>query len=144
MAAPTFGTYVVMNPVTLAALLRGPTGPVMRRMAVDAEAVRQEAKRRVGVHKPVPGERRSRRPGTLRDSIVVRAVDGPAFVVGSEDPIALLHHEGTPRHYIHGKPLLYFIDNRRGHLISVTVVDHPGTKPNRYLKDSLSILRSRY
>lgn len=133
-----------MDPAKLADLLRGPSGPVMRRLIEDGEAVKDRARQLVGVHKPVPGERRKRRPGTLRDSIVKR-VRGPGVVeVGSEDPIALLHHEGTAPHVITGNPRLVFFWPKVGRLVSFPKVNHPGTRPNPYLTKALEVLRSRY
>lgn len=140
-------TYVLMHPQKLAELLRGPQGPVVRRVLEDGELVKDEAKRRVGVSQPVPGERRKRPHGQLRDTIVKRVVtqgDDVVVQVGSSDPIALLHHEGTPPHAIHGNPLLVFFWPRVGRVVAFPRVNHPGTKPNRYLTEALEVLRSRY
>lgn len=147
---PSFGGEVVFDPVALAALLRGPDGPVQRRMIVDAEDVRQEARRLVGVSRPDPvPRRRPRRPGTLRDSIVKRAVDRGGEVVwqvGSEDPVALLHHEGTMPHPIEARraPRLVFFWRRAGRVVAFRRVFHPGTRPNRFLTGALGVLRGRY
>jgi hypothetical protein len=128
-------------------LLKGASGPVYRMMIRGAEDVRQEAKRLVGVHNPVPGERRARRPGTLRDSIVKRPAktsDGDIiFYVGSNDPIARIHHDGTPPHIIVAKRArrLTFYWPKVGRVVSFRSVHHPGTKPNRYLIDALRVLR---
>lgn len=133
-----------MDPAKLAELLRGPSGPVMRRLIEDGEAVKDRARQLVGVHKPVQGERRKRRSGQLRDSIVKR-VRGPGLVeVGSEDPIALLHHEGTEPHTISGNPRLVFFWPKAGAVVSFPKVNHPGTRPNPYLVKALEVLRSRY
>jgi hypothetical protein len=99
---------LVIDPRKFAELMRSESGPVVRRLLEDAELVKQEAQRRVGVYQPPPaGPERARRPGTLRDSIVKRVVttgNGDVAVeVGSSDP-----------------------------------------KPNRYLTDSLAVLRQRY
>ncbi len=133
-----------MDPAKLAEVLRGPNGPVMRRLIQDGEFVKDRARQRVGVHKPVPGERRKRRPGTLRDSLVKRVRPDGSVEVGSEDPIALLHHEGTPPHTITGNPRLVFFWPKAGKVVSFPKVDHPGTSPNHYLTDSLNDLRQRY
>lgn len=88
--------------------------------------------------------------GNLRDTIIKRnmapdgASDGIPFVrVGSESPIARLHHEGTRPHLIRpvNAKLLRFPANRGlgGGFIYATVVHHPGTKPNRYLTDNLHL-----
>ena len=135
---------VVMDPAKLAEVLRGPNGPVMRRLIQDGEAVKDRARQLVGVHKPVPGERRNRRSGQLRDSIVKRIRPEGYVEVGSEDPIALLHHEGTPPHQITGNPRLVFFWPKVGRVVSFPKVNHPGTRPNPYLVRALDVLRSRY
>jgi hypothetical protein len=128
------------------ALLKGANGPVYRLMIRSAEAVRQEAKRLVGVHQPVPGERRARRPGTLRDSIVkrpARTSDGDiVFYVGSNDPIAKIHHDGTLPHTIRATraPALRFYWAKAGRVVSFKSVHHPGTPPRPYLKNALRVL----
>lgn len=150
-----FGGELVFDPRALAELLRGPSGPVYRKLLVDADVVRRDAQRRVGVHRPQPGEpgwsiaRRKRRPGTLRDSIHVRVVRGaggdPIVQVGSDDPIARLHHEGTPAHVIRARhaPMLVFYWGKVGQVVAFPKVNHPGTQPNHYLTDALSALRGR-
>jgi hypothetical protein len=144
-------TRVVIDPQKLAELLRSPQGVVMRRLFEDAEIVKQGAQRRVGVYKPPPaGPQRARPPGTLRDSIVKRVVTlgggDLAIMVGSDDPIALWHHEGTEPHIIAARnaPRLVFYWSVAGGVVSFMQVNHPGTKPNRYLTDSLAVLRGRY
>lgn len=134
--------HVVIHPEQLAAFFRSQDGPVFRMLLEDGEAVKDEAKRRVGVYQG-NDPRRTRRPGTLRDSIVKRMVvdNGlPAVEVGSDDPIALIHHEGRPG--ITGNPLLVFWDGRNGHVVAVRSVGP--AEPNRYLVDSLAVLRSRH
>lgn len=149
MAAPAFQSQLVLDPVRVADLLRGRSGAVLRRLLVDGALVKARAREQVGVHQPLPGERRKRRPGTLRDSIVVRIVEGGKYAtvaVGSEDPIAFLHHEGTPPHVIRAriKPMLVFYWPKVGQVVAFKQVNHPGTKPNRYLTDSLKVLNGRY
>lgn len=142
----TFGNQVVMNPAALAKLLRSPSGPVYRKMAENANLVKREAVRLAPVATPQGGNR-SRRPGTLRDSIVVRVVQhgsgDPVFQVGSADPVALYVHEGTVPHLIQGNPLLTFYWPKAGKVVSLRYVNHPGTQPNRFLLDALSVLRGR-
>lgn len=154
IAGGTFGgSYLIFEPSNLAALLRGPEGPVARDMIRLAQAVKTEAKRRVGVARPdpVPNRRRpQRRPGTLRDSIVTRATSERGefvMVVGSGDKIALMHHEGTPAHDIYPRTgrnragRLVFYSRKAGRIVYMPhgkPVHHPGTHPNRYLTDTLS------
>lgn len=145
----TFRDRIVIDPAALADYVRGPNGPVFRALSQAGDVVKRRAQARVGVWKPVPGDpfaarRAARRAGgTLRDSIVKRVTirDGvPVFIVGSEDPIALIHHEGTPPHPIvaRRRPRLVFFAN--GHVQRRLSVRHPGTRPNRYLTDSLYAL----
>lgn len=148
----TFGSYVVIDPVKLAEVLRGPNGPVVRDLIEAGELVKREAQRLVGVYRPpdaYSAAHRKRRPGTLRDSIVKRVVDvdgNPAVLVGSEDPIALWHHEGTVPHIIRARraPLLVFFWPRVGRVVAFPRVNHPGTQPNRFLTNALAVLRHRY
>lgn len=146
---------VVFHPQALAELLRGPNGPVVRRLLEDGEAVKDEAKRLVRVHKPVPGERRKRRPGTLRDSIVKRVVDHggePIVQVGSDDPITGYEHDDTPPHQIRskGKPLVFYWP-KAGKVVAFPpfgkppgTVNHPGTTGSHFLTRALEVLRRRY
>lgn len=137
-------TRVVMDPVKLAEVLRGPNGPVMRRLIEDGEFVKDRARSYVRVHKPVPQEQRKRRPGTLRDSIVKRIRGEGVVEVGSEDPIALIEHEGTEPHTIHGNPLLVFWWGKVGRVVAFPKVNHPGTTGSHYLTRALADLRRRY
>lgn len=150
-----FGSRVVIDPQRLAEFLRSEQGPLFRQLSKAGDTVKEGAKRRVGVWRPASGEpdwsvrRRTaqRRPGTLRDSIVKRVVEGGpngfTIIVGSEDRIALLHHEGTPAHSISAasKPMLVFWWGREQKVVRTERVNHPGTQPNRYLVDALADLR---
>lgn len=147
-------TGVVIDGQKLAEVLRGPNGPVMRELIEAAELVKREAQRRVGVYQPpdaYSAANRRRRPGTLRDSIVKRVPQGgPKGVtvqVGSNDPIAYLHHEGTVPHVIQARrrPMLVFYWPKVGRVVAFKSVNHPGTDPNRYLTDALAVvIGSRY
>ncbi len=147
----TFGSYVVVDPVKLADYMRSPEGPVFRMLIEDGEIVKDEAKRLVGVYDPpdsYSAANRERRPGTLRDSIVKRIVTEnglPAVLVGSDDPIALWHHEGTQPHVIVpvNKPMLVFYWKKVGGVVRALRVSHPGTQPNRFLTNALNALRGR-
>lgn len=121
---------------------------VLRFMLRAGDIVKEGAQRRVGVYQPPPeGPRRDRRPGTLRDSIVKRVVPdgarGIKVVVGSDDKVALWHHEGTVPHVIRPvrAKMLAFYSYREGRVVFRSQVNHPGTQPNRFLTDSLADLR---
>lgn len=81
----------------------------------------------------------------LRDTIVLRnnvEHGSPVILVGSDlSPIALFVHEGTKAHVIVPKVahLLVFFSQRAGKVIRAKRVNHPGTKPNRYLTDNLHL-----
>ena len=142
-------TRVVMDPAKLAELLRGPNGPVMRRLIQDGEYVKDRAKSYCRVYKPTPGPARKRRPGTLRDSIVKRIRPGGIVEVGSEDDIALIEEKGSNPHKIkpRSSPRLVFWSAKFGKVVYLKpgqVVDHPGTTGSRYLSRALADLRSRY
>lgn len=128
---------VVMNPIGAAELLRGPTGPVMRMLIERATLVQEAAKRQVRVGHVHGGMGRP----SLRDTIVKRIVAAiePTVRVGSNSPIALLHHEGTRPHVIFPRTAsaLYFYLPAAGGFVFAKSVNHPGTKPNRYLTDNL-------
>lgn len=145
--AATFRNRVRVDPAEVARLMRDGQGGMFRFMSIVGDRIKANAKRRVGVHKPDPRDpfasRRRRRPGTLRDSIVKRVtiVGGDLVVlVGSDDDIALIHHEGTPPHTITARrrPNLVFYSGRAGRVIRVRSVRHPGTRPNRYLADAMT------
>ena len=140
---------VVIDSVALARVMRGPEGPVVREMIKAGELVKNEAKRLVGVSRSDPGSSSKRRPGTLRDSIVSRIKTDRGNVVvevGSEDPIALWHHEGTVPHVIRASraPKLVFFWPKVGRVVAFKQVNHPGTRPNRFLLNALKVLRNRY
>lgn len=149
MAKGTFGSYVQFDSRKLAEVLRGPEGPVVRQLFKDSDVVVAEAKRLVGYSEPDPLGRPYRKQNHLRDTIVKRIanVDGKVgVIVGSEDPIALLHHEGTEPHVITARraPYLVFWWGKVGRIVRTKAVRHPGTKPNRYLTKALGALRRRY
>ncbi len=140
---------VVMDPAKLAELLRGPNGPVMRRLIQDGEAVKDEARRLVRVRKPRTGERRTRQPGSVRDSINKRVVSPGVVMVQASDPISLIEHEGTEGHPIapRNKPALVFWSGKYGRVIKLKEgrsVNHPGTTGSKFLFRALDVLRSRY
>jgi hypothetical protein len=139
----------------MAELLRGPNGPVTRRLIEDAELVKVRAKEECPVYAPpdaYTAANRKRRPGTLRDSIVKRIVQsgtGVTALVGSDDPVSLWVHEGTVPHTItaRNKPMLVFYwpngpDGAR--VYRMRSVSHPGSPPNRFLIRALAVLRGRY
>lgn len=141
------GTFrgVVIDSSALAQSIRDMPG-LLRYQLIIGDRVKEEAQRRVGVYKPPPeGPQRKRRPGTLRDSIVKRITerDGlPVVQIGSEDEIALWHHEGTQPHVIAPRngTRLVFWSEEANRLVFARWVHHPGTRPNRFLTDALAAI----
>lgn len=135
--------YVVIQPAALQSLLQGQNSPVVRDLLRRGQRVKELAQRLVGVSTPDPLGRGGRRPGTLRDSIVVRLArggpNGVSALIGSDDPIALWHHEGTVPHVIVPRRArrLVFYWPRVGAVVFAKHVNHPGTRPNRYLTNAL-------
>lgn len=106
---------------------RGMVGDHLRKMGRKLTIL---AKRDVGVD-----------TGQLRRSIYYRVFlrgGNLQLEVGSNDPIALMHHEGTRPHMIipHSRRALRF---RQGStMVFAREVMHPGTKPNPYLSKHLA------
>jgi hypothetical protein len=106
---------------------------VTKHLLKKGKAVEMAAKRQVGV-----------RTGALRASIHLRyGVDsGGQFVtVGSKLPYARSHHEGTRAHVIRPRKAQVLRFSNNGRVVYAHKVNHPGTKPNRYLTDNLRLIR---
>jgi hypothetical protein len=135
------GNTVVLNPAALTELLHSPAGPVVRMLYERGERVKIAARAQIRVGHVHGG---SGRPN-LRDTIVKRPLPpdhiGPGMRVGSESPIALLHHEGTRPHTIvpRVKQMLRFTPQGGSGFVFARRVEHPGTQPNRYLTDNLHL-----
>lgn len=129
---------VVLNGAALAAFLRGPNGPVYADMIRRGQRVQDAAKAQIRLGHVHGG---SGRPN-LRDTLVKRVVqttDSFQILIGSESPIALIHHNGTRAHTIVPKKakMLAFSTTSKV-VVFAKIVHHPGTKPNRFLTDNLS------
>lgn len=126
-------------------LLNAPSGPTGRYLERKAERLRNAARIQVGF-----------RTGRLRRSIRVyghrRTSLGQKIQVGSSVPYALMHHNGTKPHIITPKNhrFLKFKPGGRASKgwnvladgsVLARKVRHPGTKPNRYLSDSVKYIR---
>lgn len=111
-------------------VFRNRTGLVGRDLSNRATRVQLAAKAQVGV-----------RTGLLKRDITKNWVDNTLTIrIGSARPYALMHHEGTRRHVIRARnaKALRFV-GRNGEIIFAKAVNHPGTKPNRYLTDNLRL-----
>ena len=115
-------------------LLKSPNGVVGRDLRVRANKVLLAAKKQVGVDS-----------GKLKKSLNTRNHQrtgyGQAISVGSDLHYALMHHNGTRPHIIRptGKRGQYLVFKSGTRTIYTTSVNHPGTKPNRYLTDNLRL-----
>lgn len=100
-----------------------------------AEEIMVEAKTRVGV-----------RTGRLQRSIKVTRYQLPpgGYLVGSNRPYALVHHEGAQPHIIRPtKPGGLLVFNVKGRTVKTTVVKHPGHAGRKYLTGSMSTVMAR-
>jgi hypothetical protein len=110
--------------------LRTPFGTVGRYIHKVANRITQRARLQVGV-----------KTGRLRASIRfrhIRRAGETAVKIGGYTHYARMHHEGTRPHIITpnktGGNLVFMKGSR---IIRTPLVNHPGTKPNRYLTDQL-------
>jgi hypothetical protein len=124
---------VVIRKAELNFLLDSPSGDVGRYLARKASMVKVAAMAQVGV-----------RTGALRASIHMRHLRdtrGQFVRIGSPLNYALAHHEGTKPHRItpNRAQVLRFV--RGSTVVYAHSVMHPGTKPNKFLTDNLSLIR---
>lgn len=114
-------------------LLNSPRGTVGAYLFVKGVKIREAARGQVGVD-----------TGRLKASIHVRqGRSGPGQYVEVGSPLshALAHHEGTRPHVIlpnRAKTLRFTSGSR---VIYTRKVNHPGTRPNRYLTDQLYLIK---
>lgn len=138
------GMTLILDNKAIDEMLRGPNGPVVRYMMMKADRLQTAAKEQCHV-----GKGQSER-GHLRDSIVKRITSSegtgsmPVILVGSDHPIALIHHEGTRPHMIYPRSanvLAWEDAGAVGGMRFAAFVHHPGTQPNRYLTDNLHLIQ---
>lgn len=127
--------HYVPNPRGQVEVLRSPGGPVAKHLLKLGNLTQRYARKDVG-----------KRTGRLARSIKVQltAVSTGLMVrVGSDNKIALLHHEGTRRHRIVPRyaQALRFVMN--GRVVYAASVNHPGTKANPYLERSMALAIGR-
>ena len=117
-------------------LLNSPNGEVGRDLKKRAVRVQAAAKRQVGV-----------KTGRLKRSIRIyghrKVGSGQRMYIGSSVPYALMHHNGTKRHMIFPKKRSYLKFRNKGVIVFARSVNHPGTRPNRYLTDNLYLFYSK-
>jgi hypothetical protein len=124
---------VKFYPGALDYVLDNPQGDVGKYLKKRGRFIVAAAKRQVGVD-----------TGRLQQSIYythLRDSRSQYLWIGSNEPHALMHHEGTRPHTIVPReaPILRFTSGSR--IIYTRHVEHPGTRPNRYLSDQLYLVR---
>lgn len=120
--------------VPLDNMLNNPTGEVGKYLRRRGLAVLAAAQAQVGVD---TGElKRSLKMTHLRDS------RGQYLWIGSHLGYALAHHNGTKPHVIVPReaPILRFSTGTR--IVYTRHVNHPGTRPNRYLSDNMRLVHA--
>lgn len=127
----TFSSTLLVNNRQLDLMLNGVRGDVYNHLIRRGRAIIFAAKAQVGVD-----------TGTLRKSLHLRHSrfsNGQSIWIGSNEPHALIHHEGTRPHWIKPDkaPVMRF--SAGGRMVYSRAVRHPGTRPNRYLSDNLYI-----
>lgn len=113
--------------------LNDPQGEVGRFLKKRGRLIVALAKRQVGVQ-----------TGKLKQSINMshqRVARGQELRIGSSLNYALMHHEGTRPHVITPREAGILRFSAGGRVIYTHKVDHPGTRPNRYLSDQLWVAR---
>lgn len=129
---------VVINPAQLSSFVNSENGPVVRDLLVRGERVKNRARQLCPV-----------RTGNLRDHIVKRLGRQGGGVVcivgvdGAQVPYAFFVHEGTVPHPIAPRSptgrLVFFWERENRWFFGAPgqAVNHPGTKPNRFLLNAL-------
>lgn len=123
---------VVLYQPKIQEMLKGPNGAVARYMYKVGKEIQVLARRKVGV-----------KTGKLRNSIRVNPrtwYGNRAVEVGSDLKYAYAHHEGTKPHLIVPTKAQYLRFRAGARIIYTKSVMHPGTKPNRYLKNAMRIV----
>lgn len=134
-------TQLILDRKAVDDVTTGAHGDAMRELLRRGNRVVDAAKRQIR-HGHVHAEGIGAGWPPLRDTVQARIERGPdgknIVVVGSDHPIALIHHDGTRPHIIEPrtKQALAFYKPDGG-LIITRRVHHPGTHPNRYLTDNM-------
>lgn len=119
----------IMNEAGYKELTKSPTGEVGRYLTIVGAKLKYLAKYQAG-----------RKTGALMNSInyrITRDSRGLVALVGSDNRVALMHHQGTRPHIIAARRAKTLRFYSHGRIVYAQVVHHPGTRPNRYLTDNL-------
>jgi len=119
----------IMNEAGYKYLTRSPNGEVGRYLTIVGAKLKYLAKYQAGY-----------KTGALRSSINYRITAdsrGLVALIGSDNRVALMHHQGTRPHIIAARRAKTLRFYSHGRIVYAKVVHHPGTRPNRYLTDNL-------
>lgn len=131
---------IVLDGAALAQMLRGSNGMVWNEMLRRGQLVQDAARRQIRLGHVHGGDGRP----NLRDTLIKRVVKQPngdvSVMIGSDSPIAMIHHEGTrPHQILPVKSRFLVFPGKGGGVVFATKVNHPGTHANRYLVDNLPL-----
>lgn len=112
-------------------VLRGQGGPVWNN--IEKRTRRAHNLARIQVGKDTRDLYRS-----ISYRVNVGSRGGVVGTVVADDKKALMHHQGTVPHIIAARKAKSLRFKYRGKIVYAKAVRHPGTRPNRYLTDSLS------
>lgn len=126
----TFGKLVLYKPIVNFEF-NDNFGMVGRHLHKTGNRITQLAKLQVG-------KKTGRLARSIKFEHIARTPVGPGIKVGAYTPYALLHHQGTRPHLIMpNKPGGNLVFMKGSRVIHTKIVRHPGTRPNRYLTDSV-------
>lgn len=125
----------IPNPRGQTEVLRSPAGPVAKHLLKLGNLTQRYARKDVG-----------KKTGKLAKSIKVQLTSnagGLVVRVGSDNKIALLHHEGTRAHRIVARNAKALVFQMNGRTVYARSVWHPGTRANPYLERSMALAIGR-
>lgn len=121
--------YFVRNTAGWNDLTKNPNGIIGKYFRQKGKLLEQLAKKQVG--------KKTRQLYKSIHSTTIYTGTGFLTRVGSDNKIARLHHDGTRPHKIFPKKSKTLRFHSHGKIVFARVVNHPGTKPNKYLTDNL-------
>lgn len=111
-------------------LLRGKDGMVFNHIDTLGKRLLRLAKRQVG-------KKTMALYKSMKASTASTGRGGPVATVLADNKIAMIHHNGSRPHIITPRRQTTLRFPVRGKMVYTKIVNHPGTKPNRFLTDSL-------
>lgn len=122
-------TNVILYKPVIKLILNTPSGKLWHALDRRGDAIVRDAKRQVGV-----------KTGALKSSIYKTHLGnstGQYLWIGSKKNYAYVHHQGSRPHIItpNKSPALVFRSGAR--IIRTPLVNHPGTRPNKYLSQPM-------